>query len=105
MSSTIDRREAIQHLALLSLSTFLPLGALACSKNPSCLDVTGLSPDEVTQRNTIAAYVDQSADASKMCSLCAHYIAGAPKACGTCKIVKGPINANGSCKLFLKKPA
>jgi hypothetical protein len=105
MSPPIDRRQAIQHLAILSLSTLLPAGAIACSKKPSCLDVTGLSADDVNQRNAIAAYADQAVDAAKKCSLCAHFVPSAPNACGACKIVKGPINPDGTCKLFLAKPA
>ena len=105
MSTPIERRQAMQQLALLSLSALLPAAAIGCSKKASCLDVTGLSPDDVTQRNSTAAYVDQAVDPAKKCALCLHFVPAAPNACGGCKIVKGPINPEGGCKLFVVKPA
>ncbi len=105
MSPRIPRREALRHLAVLSLSTVVPAGLVACSKKPSCTDVSGLSGDDVNQRNNIAAYVEQAPDASKKCSLCVQFTPAAPNACGGCKVVKGPINPDGTCKLFVAKPA
>ena len=49
-------------------------------------------------------YVDNSVEAGKMCSLCQQFIPAAPDACGTCKVVKGPINPKGYCKSFAAKP-
>lgn len=105
MDARIPRREALRHLAVLSLSAVVPAGLVACSKKTSCLDVSGLSSEEVNQRNNVAAYVDQAPDASKKCSICVQYVPAAPNACGTCKVVKGPINPEGTCKLFVPKPA
>ena len=105
MDARIPRREALRHLAVLSLTAVVPAGLVACSKKTSCTDVTGLSGEEVNQRNNIAAYVDLAPDASKKCALCAHYVPAAPNACGTCKVVKGPIHPDGTCKLFVAKPA
>jgi len=105
MDPRIPRREALRHLAVLSLSAVVPAGLVACSKKTSCTDVTGLSSDEINQRNNVAAYVDITPDASKKCSLCVQYVPAAPNACGECKVVKGPINPDGTCKLFVAKPA
>ncbi len=105
MDARIPRREALRHLAVLSLTAVVPAGLVACSKKTSCTDVTGLSGDEVNQRNNIAAYVDVTPDASKKCALCVQYVPAAPNACGTCKVVKGPIHPDGTCKLFVAKPA
>jgi len=102
MSKELPRREALRHLAVFSAAVILPASLLACSKKTSCLDVTGLSSDEITQRNTTAAYVDESPDVSKYCDHCVQFVAG--QGCGSCKIVKGPINPQGSCKLFVAKP-
>ncbi len=105
MDARIPRREALHHLALLSLSAVVPAGLAACSRKTTCTDVTGLSGDDVNQRNNIAAYVDLSPDPGKKCSLCVQFVPAAPNACGGCKVVKGPIHPDGTCKLFVAKPA
>ncbi|CAN5897405.1 hypothetical protein BH11MYX4_BH11MYX4_24050 [soil metagenome] len=105
MSPKIERREAIRRLAVISTAALLPAWLLACSKKESCLDVTGLTPEEVRIRNETAKYVEQTMDATKRCSGCLHYIAAAPEKCGQCKVVKGPINADGNCNLYAAKPA
>lgn len=106
MNSRMPRREALRHLALFSAAAVVPgfLGS-ACSRKPSCEDVTGLSPAEVAVRRDTAAYVEVATDPAKKCSACAQYEAKGPNACGGCKVVKGPINPEGSCKLFVPKPA
>jgi len=101
----IDRRAALRQLVVLSAAAAVPAFASACSKKQSCTDVTGLAPEDVRVRNDTAAYVDLAPDASKKCALCAQYVPAAPDACGGCKVVKGPINPDGSCKLFVPKPA
>lgn len=106
MRIVIARREAMRHLVVLSASLALPatLTQLGCSRKPSCLDVTGLSPEDVRARQDVAAYTEAAPDPTKKCSACAQWIAAAPDACGGCKVVKGPINPEGSCKLFAPKP-
>ena len=101
----MPRREALRHLAVFSLSAFAPAAALSCSKKAaSCMDVTGLSTDDINQRNNVAAYVEPSPDATKKCSLCAQFTPPpSPNACGGCKVVKGPIHPDGTCKLFVAK--
>ena len=103
--SKLDRREALRHLAVFSAAAVVPGFLFGCSKKPSCEDVTGLGPADVAIRTQTAAYVEAAADASKKCSLCAQYVPAAPNACGSCKVVKGPINPEGGCKLFVPKPA
>jgi hypothetical protein len=105
MSSILDRREAIRRLVVLSTTALLPGWAVACSRKESCLDVTGLTPEEVRARNETAKYVEQTMDATKRCSGCAQYIAAEPNKCGGCKVVKGPINPDGNCILFVARPA
>jgi hypothetical protein len=83
------------------LASAAPTTVAACSKKPSCLDVTGLSPDDVRARNDVAAYTEAAPDPAKKCSVCAQYLAApSANACGGCKVVKGPINPDGWCKLF-----
>ena len=77
---------------------------MACSKKPSCEDVTGISPADLAIRQQTAAYVEVATDAAKKCSACVQYQPAGPDACGACKVVKGPINPEGGCKLFAPKP-
>ncbi len=105
MSERFARREALRRLVVLSAAAATPAWLVGCSKKPNCTDVTGLSPDDVTMRNTTAAYVDQAPDPAKKCSGCIQYTPAAPNACGGCKVVKGPINPDGWCKLYVAKPA
>lgn len=100
----IPRREALRHLAIFSAAAVVPGFLVACSKKPSCEDVTGLAPADLAVRQQTAAYTEVAADAAKKCSLCAQYQPAGPNACGTCKVVKGPINPEGGCKLFVPKP-
>jgi len=101
----LDRREALRHLAVLSAAAVVPGFLLGCSKKPSCEDVTGLAPADVAIRTQTAAYVEVATDPTKKCSACVQYTPAAPNACGGCKVVKGPINPEGGCKLFAPKPA
>lgn len=109
MSERFARREALRRLVVLSAAAATPAWLVGCSKKnekPSCNDVTGLAPDDVTMRNVTAAYVDQTPDPTKHCSNCVQWVPGpSPTACGGCKVVKGPINPDGWCKLYVPKPA
>jgi|SRR5689334_19194752 hypothetical protein len=101
--STLTRREALAHVIMLPLAGALPVALGACARGPKCEDTSGLSADDTRLRTEIAAYVEQSPDPAKHCSGCAQFTAGAKDSCGTCKVVKGPINPGGSCKLFVAK--
>ncbi|HTQ02428.1 MAG TPA: hypothetical protein VMI54_01185, partial [Polyangiaceae bacterium] len=96
---TLTRRNALGHVVLLPLVAALG----ACSKTLRCEDTSSLTPDDAKLRSEIAAYTDVSQDPNKHCSGCMQFNPGGQDACGTCKVVKGPINPNGSCKLWVKK--
>jgi hypothetical protein len=81
----------------------LPAAALlGCTSRPKCDDVSGLSPEDAKAR-TDQAYLEAGADRTRLCDLCQQWEAGAEGACGTCKVIKGPINPKGTCNLFVKK--
>ena len=103
MSNKIARRDVFQRLAAVSVAVIAPSALLACSKHPNCTDTGGLSADDLKVRNETAQYQDQTSDASKHCSICSLYVAPTQEGCGSCKVVKGPINPNGYCKLFVAK--
>ena len=104
----LSRREILQRSAALSLLGFTGVAGAAlaaCKSEPkalSCTDTMSLSAADAQVRVSLQ-YVDTSVEAGKMCSGCQQYIPGAPDACGTCKVVKGPINPKGYCKSFVAK--
>lgn len=101
---TMVRREALRKLAIFSAVALPATWMLACSKSPNCEDTSALSPEELEMRKS-AEYVPQAMQVSKKCDGCAQWIAPPPDKCGGCKVLKGPIVAEGSCKLFVPKPA
>jgi hypothetical protein len=101
----MDRRVALTQLVTLPLAAVLPVALAGCQSAPKCDDVSGLSPEDQKLRTETAAYVEKSPDVTKRCSDCAQFVPGAKDACGTCKVVKGPINPGGTCKLFAPKPS
>lgn len=101
----ITRRAALVRVAALPLAAVISAELVACSKEPQCNDASGLSPDDARLRTDVAAYVEQSPDPAKRCAGCMQFTSAGDKACGSCKVVKGPINPGGTCKLFVAKPA
>ena len=74
-------------------------GLAACkggAKDLTCTDTTGLSEMDMTLRKSLA-YVDKSPHADKDCTNCVQYVPGSADACGSCKLVKGPIHPKGYC--------
>ena len=105
MDEKLSRRDVLQNAATLSLLTVV--GA-ACGKSEpkalSCSDTTSLSSADAQVRTSLA-YVDLSTEPAKTCLVCQQFLPGPPNACGSCKVIKGPINPKGNCKSFLAKPA
>ena len=106
MNEKLSRRDVLKKSAAFGLLAVA--GATACGKTAdkalSCSDTTSLSASDALVRTSLA-YVDTSTDPAKTCSKCQQFLVGPPGACGTCKVVKGPINPGGNCKSFLAKPA
>lgn len=100
---TLTRRAVLARVLVLPIVGAIPLVAGGCSKGPKCDDVGGLSADDAKIRTEIAAYTEQSMDAAKRCAACVQFTSAGKDACGSCKVVKGPINPAGSCKLFVAK--
>jgi hypothetical protein len=65
-----------------------------------CADVSGLTEQE-KQTRVSNAYVGKSTTEGKFCSNCSLFIEGRP--CGTCSLVKGPINPDGYCTAWVAK--
>jgi hypothetical protein len=104
MNEKLSRRDLFQQSA--ALGVLAVVSASGCSKaqspGPACSDTTGLAAPDLGVR-TALAYSEVSTEPGKSCSLCQQFLPGEPNACGTCKVVRGPINPAGSCKAFAAK--
>ena len=98
-SPALSRRQA------LLLGTLPLAAALGCRTTPSsCQDVSGLSPDEVRAREALE-YHDRSAEPARTCSGCLQFLEPTGLfSCGTCRLVRGPIHPQGSCRAFAARP-
>jgi len=81
---------------------------MAESKSASgepCTDISGLT-DEEKQTRIVNHYVDDSTIEGKECDGCSFFIKPAlGEPCGTCQIVKGPIDPDGYCTAWVAKGA
>jgi hypothetical protein len=110
----INRKDFFKRAAILGVSAVsLPAFLESCSgnnKNASpandpCSDTSSLTPDQLQTRKTFQ-YTGHSPHTDKYCSLCNFFIKPQGNAhCGTCQVVKGPINPGGYCNSFIKKEA
>lgn len=99
MTDKLSRRTLLERSAALGA---LAVFGAACNKPappPSCMDTSGLAPADV-QLRAMLKYADVSTQPGKACSGCKQFNAGAPNACGTCKILKGPVSPGGYCSSF-----
>lgn len=100
---TMRRRDALRQAFGFGAAAIIPTWALVACKSPlSCTDTTGLSAAETTMRSQLQ-YMDHSTNPQKICSGCKLYKAGGENACGSCTVVKGPINPAGNCQSWVAK--
>jgi len=75
-------------------------GPAACN-DPASL--ASLQENERVARGALA-YADKAPTPEKTCSRCSQWVAPPePSSCGGCKLLKGPIHPDGSCKAFAAK--
>jgi hypothetical protein len=108
MDDQFSRRDVLERGA--AFGVFAAISGAACGKQKhalSCADTSTLAPEDLALRTSSAvAYADSAVDMSKPCDRCQHFLpAPVADTCGACKVVKGPINPKGGCKLFVAKPA
>ena len=70
---------------------------------PKRQDVTGLTYGERRERVNLGNVEVSPHDAAKNCTNCNFFTAGAANDCGTCTLVKGPINPTGYCNSWAIK--
>jgi hypothetical protein len=88
-----------------AMSSALGLVALGCKRKlpSSCMETTGLQPDEIQARKTLD-YRDATPFPDKTCERCQQFVAAREDgACATCKVLRGPVHPYGYCKSFAAK--
>jgi len=104
MQDKLSRRELLS--SATTLGALAVFGAAACGKKATplaCTDTSALAPADLSVR-TALAYADVSTEPGKSCLTCQQFVApAAPGTCGSCKVLKGPINPAGYCKSFAAK--
>lgn len=102
---TRSRRDVLRSGLRLAL---VVVGSAACGRSSApaaCLDATGLTQDDAQARSALG-YTEPGADEAKGCASCQQYVApSSDGACGACKVLRGPIHPNGTCKVFTPKSA
>ncbi len=100
----ISRRSALK--ISLSVIPFAAGGAAllqACgSSNLDCSDISGLSAEEAATRTNLE-YVEQSPFGDEKNCIGCRFYTGNDSQCGSCTLVKGPINPKGHCKSWVAK--
>lgn len=98
----IGRRAMVKrtlHLAVLAGAAPTVLAACGGGGELACTDDSQLSEADRTARRG-SQYADRTTDPSRACERCTFYQAAAANQCGTCTVVRGPINPQGTCQLF-----
>lgn len=74
------------------------------SETEACNDLSGLSEQEVSQREQLQ-YVAQSPKEEQICANCQFWQPSEDEAtaCGGCQLIKGPIHPNGWCQTWSPK--
>jgi hypothetical protein len=87
-----------------TLTTFSGVAAVACKKKTAefaCTEVSALTETDRALRVTLV-YVERSPNPEKECTRCVQYLE-AEQGCGSCKIMRGPVHPQGTCKSFAAK--
>src|SRR5688572_28111077 len=106
----IGRREATKRaLWVLGVGAVAPSALAGCGggdeeEGLTCTQTGGLSPAEASAR-TAAEYVDRSTTPDQRCNNCRFFTAGGANQCGSCTLLRGPINPEGYCNLWQAQPA
>lgn len=85
--------------------TAAPPAASEAVADAGCNDLSGLTEQEKQMRGALQ-YVEVSPDPEKRCDNCQLYIAPEEGvACGSCKILKGPVAPGGHCTSWAALPS
>jgi hypothetical protein len=127
LSNTLTRRDFLQSLALMLGAAGAGALLAGCgggsgqteqtqqstrqarqsvTSDGPCSDVSGLTDTELTMRNQTLQYVAKSPDPEKWCDNCKFWMPPpSGENCGTCQLIKGPINPKGYCTSWFAREA
>ena len=90
----LSRRSLLNLASIGSAATLL----VSCGSRSStvCADPDDLTDAELTLRTSMN-YVEASPIADQQCRQCAFFEAADAGPCGTCSLLKGPVNSAGHC--------
>lgn len=100
----LSRREMLRRsLAIVGAAVSAGMALTACGdKELTCTDVSSLTDAEKQLRASLG-YVDRTTVPAKRCGNCNFFTAGQANACGTCKVLKGPVHPQGNCRSWALK--
>ncbi len=99
-SALATRRQLLRGVITLPVLAVIPSALGACGGGgPRCTDESSLSTADRDARRG-ARYEDRATDATRACSGCSFFTSAGAEACGSCSVVRGPINPGGTCTLF-----
>lgn len=100
----ISRRSALKiSLSVLPLAVGGTALLQACGSDKlDCSDVSGLSAEEAATRTNLEYTETSPHGEAKNCIGC-RFFTGNETQCGSCTLVKGPINPAGYCKSWVAK--
>jgi len=87
--------------AFLSASGAMGLLMLGCKKSLVCPSPGALSQHDRDERQGVG-YVELATDPAKACSKCTQWVPSDPERCGGCKLVRGEIHPDATCRLFIR---
>lgn len=109
-NNKLNRRNFLKKAALYGAAVPAAGVILAACKSggssaEGCTDVSSLAPADKQMRETLK-YVDVATNPAQDCAGCQFFTAPASgQTCGSCTLVKGPINSKGGCLSWAKKVA
>jgi High potential iron-sulfur protein len=98
MESILSRREWLTRTLQVSVAGTLTVLAAACQKNKAsvCADPANLTDAENSLRESLH-FTEESTRSDQTCAKCGFFEGTGTSACGTCKLLKGPVNPRGRC--------
>lgn len=102
----LSRRIWLRRSLQLCVTGALWAVVAGCHKETAlvCADPARLTDQEINLRDSLH-YIEQSPDGDRVCGGCAFFERAASAACGTCKLLKGPVNPKGHCDSWNKRSA
>ena len=103
LEADMSRREWLSKVLGLSLTGGLTALAGGCHKRESliCSDPERLSDAENSLRQSLH-YTEESPYESQRCAGCGFFQAAGVATCGSCRLLKGPVNPRGHCDSWSK---